>query len=331
MPKTLDLLIGLSLVMLIVSMAVTVITQFAVALVNSRGRNLLKGLAGLLRQIDPAMSPEISKEIVTKVLTHPLICQNGGRLGTVVHREEFTQLLLELASGNGPQRLEEVARKALTATLNSNGVSDPGAALKNIRRAALQLEISNPEMASNVRKNLAILQGGTSDFVGKIHDWFDQTIDRISDRFTASTRVLTFVAALLVAVVLQLDTVGLINRLSTSDQLRNSFVQQALQITKDSSATKQSGTDYYRKYDRLLASGGLLTMPQDRMDWKNQWRWLKLPGILLSAMLLSLGAPFWYSALKNLLQLRSLIAGKDDDERQTRQSSQNPADTPAGT
>ncbi|HUY12776.1 MAG TPA: hypothetical protein VMX16_03980 [Terriglobia bacterium] len=331
MPKTLDLLIGLSLVMLIVSMAVTVITQFAVNVFNSRGRNLKKGLADLLLQIDPTLPLKTSEAIVIKVLTHPLICQKGGRMGTVVHREEFTQLLLELAAGDGPQKLDDMAKDTLSGILRANGISDPGVALKNIRRVALQLEVSHPEMASNVRKNTAILQEVTSDFVAKIHSWFDQTIDRISDRFATSTRVLTFMAALFVAVVLQLDTVGLINRLSTNDQLRNSFVQQAMQIEKDSSVTNQSGGEYYRKYDRLLASGGLISMPQDGSDWKNQWRWMKLPGILLSAMLLSLGAPFWYNTLKNLLQLRSLIAGKDDDQRQTRQSSQDSAGTSAGS
>jgi hypothetical protein len=42
-------------------------------------------------------------------------------------------------------------------------------------------------------------------------------------------------------------------------------------------------------------------------------------------MLLSLGAPFWYNALKNLIRLRSLIAQKDDDQRQTRQTETSPS------
>jgi hypothetical protein len=34
---------------------------------------------------------------------------------------------------------------------------------------------------------------------------------------------------------------------------------------------------------------------------------------------LSLGAPFWYNALQNLIRLRSLVAVKDDQQRQERQ------------
>lgn len=334
MLKTVDVLIGLSVVMLIVSMAVTVVTHFVNSVANSRGRHLLKGLTSLLQQIDPTLYQQTAKEIVTKVLTHSLICQKGGRLGTVIHREELTQLLLELASGEGPQRLDDASARALTRVLQANGISDPGATLKNIRQLALQLEVSNPGLANHVRNSLAILQGAPSDFVAKINAWFDQTVDRISERFTASSRVTTFVAALLVAFVLQLDTVGLINRLSMDDSLRSSFVQQALQIEKNPATITQPSRAYYDNYYRLLASDGLIALPQGLKDWEAQWRLSKLAGILLSTLLLSLGAPFWYNALKNLLQLRSVIAGKDDDQRQARQSSQNGAAasvTPAPT
>jgi len=44
--------------------------------------------------------------------------------------------------------------------------------------------------------------------------------------------------------------------------------------------------------------------------------------------LLSLGAPFWYSILKSLLQLRSTIADKDDAQRQVRQSQQTSPQLP---
>ena len=55
MLKTLDILLGVSVVMLIVSMAVTVLTQLVVGLAQSRGRNLKRGLADLLQQIDPTL------------------------------------------------------------------------------------------------------------------------------------------------------------------------------------------------------------------------------------------------------------------------------------
>jgi hypothetical protein len=43
--------------------------------------------------------------------------------------------------------------------------------------------------------------------------------------------------------------------------------------------------------------------------------------MLLTALLLSMAAPFWYNALGRLLQLRSVLASKDDAQRRERQSS----------
>jgi hypothetical protein len=57
----------------------------------------------------------------------------------------------------------------------------------------------------------------------------------------------------------------------------------------------------------------------DKDLFQRSWR-----GILLTWVLLSLGAPFWYDALKDLLKLRSSLAKKDDDARKDRQTS-NPS------
>ena len=48
---------------------------------------------------------------------------------------------------------------------------------------------------------------------------------------------------------------------------------------------------------------------------------MKALGILLTALLLSLGAPFWYGTLQKLLSLRSALATKDDEQRKERQVS----------
>src|SRR5260221_5629483 len=100
MPKTVDIVIGVSLVMLIVSLVVTAMTEFVLTVLNSRGRNLMSGLAGLLRQIDPTLSETLANDVAKGVLTHPLISGKAGRPGTVVHREEFTKLLMDLASAD---------------------------------------------------------------------------------------------------------------------------------------------------------------------------------------------------------------------------------------
>ena len=61
-------------------------------------------------------------------------------------------------------------------------------------------------------------------------------------------------------------------------------------------------------------------MPDEH--WWDRLTPAKIPGILLSALLLSLGAPFWYGRLQDLLKLRSTVAQNDSMQRQTRQTTQ---------
>ena len=53
-----------------------------------------------------------------------------------------------------------------------------------------------------------------------------------------------------------------------------------------------------------------------------------MPGVLFAWVLLSLGAPFWFDMLKNALKLRSLLAKKDEAERDDRQQTQPAAAPP---
>ena len=48
-------------------------------------------------------------------------------------------------------------------------------------------------------------------------------------------------------------------------------------------------------------------------------------GVMLTWMLLSLGAPFWYDALKDLLKLRSSLASKEEAARNERLKQTKPA------
>ncbi len=310
MIKSLDILLGLTLVMLVASMAVTVLTQIWTTLFNMRGRHLRDGLIDLLNQLHCSLTCADTKAIADHLLRHPLIRDGANRLGSLIHRDELTRLLLEGAAGRGTHLLKDSARQALVKALEHNGIADPEACLKCIRDAALALELSQPALAVSARHDMAILQSASSDFVAKINGWFDQTVDRISARFTFSTRRVTLFIALIVVGVTQMDTVSLVNRLSTDDALRGTLVQKAY------AQEKLSGMDPHQL--AALASRDIFPMAQTPREWVNQWQPSKIPGAGLSVLLLSLGAPFWFEALKNMLKLRSLIAVKDDTQRAQR-------------
>lgn len=338
MLKSIDILLGLSVVMLMVSLVVTVLTQALTDLMQTRGKNLLDGIAGLLRQIHRDLPPEVSKQIAEAILTHPLIRSSGSRYGAVIHREELTALLLELAADDGPHQLEAKAREHLCDLLKANGIEDPVKTLANVRSLVLLLEQAHPELSNNARHAMAFLQEASSRFLAKINGWFDQTIDRVADRFTESARLITLIGAFAVALVLQLDTVSLVNRLAADPAFRQALVQEAIKANNQAPPEPAAAatparpstlvpvfSDQDRQNLQKLTTFDIIDVPNSFGDWGSRWtaaNWImKLVGILITAMLLSLGAPFWYNALKNLIRLRSLIAQKDDDQRAGRQTS----------
>jgi hypothetical protein len=316
MLKTLDVLIGITTVLLLFSMAVTVITQAITSMGGRRGRHLRAGLTGLLQQLG-IPDAGCAKEIADSLLRHPLIAEGRGKLGTVIHREEFTKLLFDLASGTGAQKLEGDSHAALKKALEDGGIKDPEQTLKNIRAMALQVEASNPELSNQSRDGLAILHEASSDFVARVNSWFDQTIDRVSQRFTQYTHWITMGIAVVVVLAVQLDIIAVADRLWIDDQFRSTIVQQATNTFSTDSA--KSNIDPHPYYD-LLNKTALITLPLDR-DWlKRLMDVRKAPGMVLSVLLISLGAPFWYNSLKDLLKLRSSLSQKDDAQRAQRQA-----------
>jgi len=312
--KSIDLLIGLTVVMLVASMAVTVMTGVVNHVSNLRGRSLRQGIADLLRLIDPNLAqPE---KIAEAVLTHPLIRDAENRMGTVIHREELTKLLMELAAGNGPGKLEKDLQDRLAASLAAHGIDNPAATLESIRNEALRLEKEHPELSNMARSNMAILQKAESHFVAKINTWFDQTMDRVSQRFTISTRTVTFLCGVVLVALLQLDSIGLVNRIYVDDALRDSLVSEAQTESNQSDA---SGDKLYN----FVVSQGVVPLPQYPADLARFKDARHLAGMAFTTLLLSLGAPFWYNALNQLLQLRPKIAAVDDSQRKARETTKS--------
>lgn len=459
MLDTLDVLIGFTLVMLVVSMAVTMITQaFSTAIVNLRGICLRAGLSKLLALMDRGLTPPEARSLADHILRNPLVgtapmIWGKHGLASVIHREELVKLILDFAvpgdaekvnenriekpdgeqaearadeqaagadgaqadpataapSPAGPtppepdpdslseeQRLRLKVRKSLAL----NGISDPAAVLEAVRGAVVELEKTNPELSHNARLNIALLNFAASDYLSKLNAWFDQTIDRVSELFTRRIRAVTVAVAVVLAFVIQLDSVGLMNRLSVDDELRDRLVTQAL---TDSGQLKEQVDAGEAALDRIAQSGGqskapvtppapandapaqerpqsnppgqdkggeggqpppgqpqqdegektteqqlekarrtieqlgVVSLPASTEAWKAAWweddsfRWPFFFGILLTAALLSLGAPFWYSVLANLLKLRSVIQRKDEVQRIERQTTQTLPQTQAGT
>jgi hypothetical protein len=334
--------------------------------------------------MDNGLTRREAHRIADHVLRNPLVGKarmawnDSYGLASVIHREELVKLLLDFAVpgdatlADPQERIdEEGLRHKLRKSLEGNGIADPEKVLAAVRNHVTELEKLSPEMSHSARLNMALLHHAASEYLSKLNSWFDQTVDRVSELFTRRIRLVTAVVALGLAIFLQLDSVGLINRLSVDDELRNGLVKEAVAKQEKwqqdvasgeaalarlraaqagrapagavepaaDGATPPSTTEEGEKppepladVRRTIEQVGVVSLPRDFAEWRRGWReseprgggfrWPFLLGVLLSAALLSLGAPFWYATLGNLLKMRSLIARKDEAQREERQTTQ---------
>ena len=458
-----EILIGLGAVMLIGATVVASVTQWIGNMSQLRARSMAQGLTSMLGELG---WKEGASALANELLCHPMVAEAptwsrnvirlfarvrslvgqrsardarplaAGEPAEVVQLHEFAMLLLDRA-----QTDETVRTK-----LRSLGVADAAGTLRRIRSRALAYQAASPAAPAHQWYSQAIIDEAPAEFSGKIFAWFDNTSERAREFFSLRAKMTSSVVALLVAFTIQLDSIGLIRRLTKDDELRKTLVAEAEVQTKryeeaqakraEASTNQQSKTepDAERiaaeaktarerivadlatlRDDRVNAIPGYLALariqqldvpscvePRSDSDGKTKFvglkvdgreyrfivpdgvtpdgAWLtnairqsgapvviypkgsrlrmvaarddiasivfesgsptvgswperdwdgltsRLPGVALSWIFLSLGAPFWYDLVKKALGFRSLLANRDEKDRADRIATQ-PSET----
>src|SRR5262249_33838798 len=150
-------------------------------------------------------------------------------------------------------------------------------------------------------------------------------------RFATQSKAIGAVISLLLVLALPLDALELLKRLSVNDKFRNELVTMANDRTKSAPDKKPTEADLSQAKEDLkllqsptlqITSAPIVTATVSPLTFTRTTEPLRrhIPGFLLAWVLLSLGTPFWYDALKNLVKFRSTLARKDDQDRKDRQA-----------
>lgn len=228
------------------------------------------------------------------------------------------------------------------SVLAANGVNSPADTLNAARYNLVAQERAFPDRAAHLWHTAAYIDACPPALTGKIHGWYDAMSARTTQRFTLQSRWIgTASAGLLLMFVLPIDSLYLVKRLSVDEKLRDSLVAEAQKRVNEAQSSKEVGAEAKKAtaqedLNNLKAAAlDLQTIAapfEFRWEWPPVWQtsgWNHLPGILLSWVLLSLGTPFWYDALKNALKFRSVLAQKEEKDRSERGRSDDTAATAA--
>jgi hypothetical protein len=158
-------------------------------------------------------------------------------------------------------------------------------------------------------------------FEQSLEDWYDAQMGRISGWYKRWSKVVLAVTGLIVAVLVNIDTIQVARTLYVDEPVRQAIVAQAT-----TGATCQSETDAARQRQCVdariaaLNASGLPIWYPSGCGWSQLSRcWtlspsqhphgyeflFKLLGWALTAFAVSFGAPFWFDALSKLGSLRN--------------------------
>jgi len=299
-----DVAIGLALTYLLLALICTTLMEWVAQVANLRGRMLVEGIRSLLGETkDEAPLTQV-------VLNHSLIRGLGenNRMPSYIPSPVFAQELRDTLTGPD-------TAKGATKSLVSRDLS---ASLQALGSAA-------PEPGKDAMPTEAA-----------IAKWFDHSMDRLSGTYKRTTRTVILLLSLALTLAMNANTISLSSMLWQSPTLRAYMVERAKTRLEQGrplatveyadplspQVTAPISTDSAKSPDRLLAEeqdmlGQLFTWRGEPQKIKalqarygalpgaGVWAVVALIGWIITALAISLGAPFWFDTLNLFMRARA--------------------------
>ena len=290
--------IAFALIMTVLSVIVTSFSQATQAILRLRGRNLKVGLATALApgSLKPdAQTLNDAADIMNR-------CDDAG-----LRRQTKTDSLWSRLVGPATTWLDESALRG---------------ALEN--KANEMAESSGEQLSEETVK----------ETIDGIVDRFGRLDKSLTSRFNNRMRGVSLLWAVLVAAVFQVSTPQLVQELSIDPELRAKVLenlpavidpekaegeQGADDVTGSNGDTKQAAPNYEeavaaaKEQMDLLSIINITPMRYGKAYYTTDPKVAaNIIGVLLTAILLTLGAPFWYNLLQTAVQWRDVFAPQKD-------------------
>jgi hypothetical protein len=283
----LDVMLGLFFIFLMLSILCSSINELLARIFDLRASTLEEGIKKLLA--DSALGDTLSQ----KIYQHPLVqaLAQGKEKPSYIPAKNFALALLD--------SLEEVS----TATANAGPAEKK--TMDDLRAVVAGLP------ASEMQKSLSTLIGHAGENLEEarknIEGWFNDSMDRVSGLYKRKAHTVILLIAFLVSVGWNADSVFIAQSILQNPTLRSSLVAAAEARAKESLAAPDA--DPKKTLDEVVAVSQILKLPIGWSDTRLPGSFLgycsKFFGILVTALALSLGAPFWFDMLNKIINLRS--------------------------
>jgi hypothetical protein len=271
--SALDVAIGLVFVYFILALVCSIVNEGIASFLRWRAKDLERGIGQLLGAD------------VGRFREHPLIAgQIDSKRGwpSYLSSRSFATALLGLQyTEENLQGAERTIQESIAA-------------------------IQDPELKKTLTALYNSAQRDAEKFRQSLERWYDDAMERVSGWYRRRVQKVLLVLSLLVALLLNADTLQIARGLWNDPSVRSSLVKQAEHQTNANPNAKQTK----KEFDSLPVPLGWhwtnkSSDPQSFPFWRTFDFFSKLIGLLLTAAALTLGAPFWFDTLSKLARLRN--------------------------
>ena len=201
-----------------------------------------------------------------------------------------------------------------------------GAALPQIGgefKTQIQANATALGIGPQVDSLLAKANGDPNAFVANAEAWYDDQMDRVSGWYKLEAQRLLLALGLAMAVLFNVDSARLIRAFSCDAALRSGLAGAATQTAGGGALTPDNGAQALADVLSTVPLGWSLTSPPEaplacdptakaaRTNGPLPWLLEKILGLALTAIALSLGAPFWFDVLSRVTRVR--LSGEKPD------------------
>lgn len=296
-----EIAIGLAFIFFLLSTIVSAITEGIAWLTKQRAKQLEQGLRGLLGN-NGFTDDLLGHALIQSDARTPKKREWGVRKASkqkpsYVSARNFSLALIDLLSergkhSNNPLKNVKNGAKALV------GINAP-AGTKDVQALEVQLSALLGDPAVTELKH----------FRKAAEEWFNDGMDRVAGWYKRWAQKITCVLAVVVAVGLNANAIDIGEQLANDPTVRAAVVTRAEaaagEESGDAKAAGEKAEDAVKGLDALEVP---LLWPDGFMHGFNLAAAL---GLLITAIAISLGAPFWFDALGKLAHLRT--TGKKPD------------------
>jgi hypothetical protein len=285
----LDVLVGLFFLYFLLSIVCSAVQETVAQLFDLRARTLEDGVRNLLG--DEAMTDRIFRHPRLKALSKPGTRFRKGGGPSYIPSRVFALTLLDtlFPPGEGASRdVFELAREKLEDP-------DVPGRVKTLLRDALEHA------------------GGRRDLLrGELERSFDQAMDRVSGWYKRRAQFFLLAIAVVTVAVMNADTFSIAQRLWKDDALRAAVVAQAADTSAAGTQTCPGAAPEDSPQERAAKCVDDVEQLSLPLGWTSVssphgWEGIlgKVGGLLVTALALSLGAPFWFDLLSKIARLRA--------------------------